>query len=286
MPEIPQATTSQTVGKHIRRLKEHGPFDIIGDVHGCADELETLLQKLGYKAQTVDDAALMTAGPNYAHPDGRRVIFLGDLVDRGPRIVDVLRIVYNMLHTGNALCVAGNHDDKLRRLLAGNNVSIRHGLEQTVEQIEELPHQERKTFKIRIQNMLEGLPTHIVLDDGRLAVAHAGIRENLQGRESDQTRRFTLYGDINGKRDEYGLPVRLDWAAQYKGKALVVYGHTPVVEPDRADNAINIDTGCIFGGSLTALRYPENELVSVPARQVYCESARPFEPATRRQSSP
>ncbi|MCB0014243.1 MAG: hypothetical protein KDE34_20160, partial [Anaerolineales bacterium] len=87
---------------------------------------------------------------------------------------------------------------------------------------------------------------------------------------------FALYGDTTGERDEYGLPVRLDWAADYRGRALVAYGHTPTATAEWLNNTICLDTGCVFGHKLTALRYPEKELVDVPAAETYAESARPF----------
>ncbi len=262
----------------------HGPFDIIGDVHGCGDELEALLLKLGYVVVRLNPGAGLSGGPVYGHPQGRKVVFLGDLVDRGPKIPHVLRIASNMCASGNAYSVIGNHDDKLLRLLNGRNVQIKHGLEDTVAQIEALPDEDREPFKRELARFLSSLNNHLILDDGNLVVAHAGIREDLQGKSSDRTRSFALYGDTTGEKDEYGLPVRLDWAAHYRGKALVVYGHTPVPEPDWAPNAVNVDTGCVFGGALTALRYPEREVVSVPAGQIYCESARPFAPAELRKA--
>ena len=105
----------------------------------------------------------------------------------------------------------------------------------------------------------------LCLDDGKLVVAHAGMKEEMQGRGSGKVRDFALYGETTGETDEFGLPVRYNWAAEYRGKAMVVYGHTPVPEPEWLNRTINIDTGCVFGGKLTALRYPEKELVSVPA---------------------
>ena len=115
-----------------------------------------------------------------------------------------------------------------------------------------------------------------MFDDGKLVVAHAGMKEEMQGRGSGKVRDFALYGETTGETDEYGLPVRYNWAAEYRGKAMVVYGHTPVAEPEWLNRTINIDTGCVFGGKLTALRYPERELVSVPALRTYYESAKPF----------
>ena len=243
-----------------------GPFDIIGDVHGCYDELCALLEQLGY---AVGDAG---SGVTLTHPQGRRVIFVGDLVDRGPKSPEVLRLAMDGAAAGTAFCVQGNHDDKLVRKLRGRNVRISHGLAETLAQLETATEK----FKSRIADFLENLPAHFVLDEGRLVVAHAGLREEYHGKRSGAARAFSLYGETTGETDEFGSPIRYNWAQDYEGKAVVVYGHTPVREPEWLNNTICVDTGCVYGGKLTALRYPERELVSVPAARVYYESARPF----------
>src|SRR5216683_7047852 len=184
-----------------------------------------------------------------------------DLVDRGPASVSVLRLSMDMVDSGIALCIPGNHDAKLLRKLKGKNVRLTHGLAETLQQLE----QEPPAFKKKVATFLDKLVSHYVLDDGQLVVAHAGMKETLQGRASRQVREFALYGETTGETDEFGLPVRYNWAAEYRGKAMVIYGHTTVPEPEWLNRTINIDTGCVFGGKLTALRYPEKELVSVPA---------------------
>jgi len=244
----------------------HGPFDIIGDVHGCFDELVELLEKLGYR---VDETP---TGYDVTPPPGRLLVFVGDLVDRGPRTPDVLRLAMGMSAAGTALVVPGNHDDKLMRALMGRKVQVTHGLEVSLEQ---LSH-ESPAFREAVAAYLKSLVSHYVLDDGRLVIAHAGIRESMVGRWPQAARDFTLYGETSGQLDAFGLPVRLNWMAKYHGQGLIVYGHTPVAEPVRINNTLNIDTGCVFGGALTALRYPEMRLVSVPARVVYSPTNRPF----------
>ena len=260
------------------KREERGPFDIIGDVHGCGDELEQLLEKLGYERLTgsMFDPATPWGDVSYRHPAGRKAFFVGDLVDRGPRVLNVLRIVRNMVTNGDALCVPGNHDAKLLRKLRGKNVRVNHGLETSLAEIEALPEAVRGPFSHAIAEFLDGLVSHYVVDEGRLVVAHAGMKEEFQGRGSGKVREFALYGETTGETDDYGLPVRLNWAADYRGSAMVVYGHTPVAEPEWVNHTVNVDTGCVFGGKLTAMRYPEREFVSVPAKQTYCESARPF----------
>jgi protein phosphatase len=248
------------------RKFDRGPFDIIGDLHGCGDELEQLLGVLGYTR----------AGESWKHPEGRKVVFLGDLVDRGPRVVDVLRLVMAMCESGDALCVPGNHDVKLLRHLRGKKVNVAHGLQETLDQFAALPEDERAGFTKRVADFLDGLISHYVLDDGKLVVAHAGLKEELQGRASGAVRSFTLFGETTGETDEFGLPVRFDWAREYRGSAAVVYGHTPVPRAEWFNNTINIDTGCVFGGRLSALRWPERELVSVDAAHEYSAPAKPF----------
>ncbi len=257
------------------RRQDHGPFDVIGDIHGCFDELRTLLGRLGYLVEpAADGAADDGAGWRAHHPAGRKAVFLGDLVDRGPKTPDVLRLVMGMVAAGTAYCVPGNHDMKLMRKLRGRDVRITHGLAESLAQLEREP----PAFAPCAADFIDSLVSHHVLDDGKLVVAHAGLPQNMQGRGSGKVRDFALYGDTTGETDEYGLPVRYPWAQEYRGRAMVVYGHTPVPEPEWLNRTICIDTGCVFGGSLTALRYPERELVSVPAAATYYQPAKPFLP--------
>lgn len=246
------------------RRAETGPFDVIGDIHGCHAELVELLQKLDY--EVAEDG--LSATP----PAGRRAVFVGDFGDRGPATPSVLRLVMAMTAEGSAICVPGNHDQKLVRKLKGRDVQITHGLAETLEQLDSEPD----GFREQIRDFLDALVSHVVLDDGKLVVAHAGMKEAYQGRSSGRVRDFALFGETTGETDQFGLPVRLQWANDYRGKASVVYGHTPVSSAEWINNTINIDTGCVFGGSLTALRWPERELVSVAAQKTYYEPAKPF----------
>lgn len=249
------------------RKSDHGPFDIIGDVHGCYDELVALLEKLGYAPDPASAA--------WRHPEGRRLLFLGDLLDRGPKVPEVMRLVMDGVKQGGALCVPGNHDVKFMRKIWGRDVQITHGLAESLAQFEEREKIEPGCTKAAAE-FVDSLVSHYVLDDGKLVVAHAGLKESMQGRGSGAVREFALYGETTGETDEFGLPIRYNWAAEYRGAAMVVYGHTPVPEPEWLNRTLNIDTGCVFGGKLTALRYPERELVQVPARQTYAEPRKPF----------
>ena len=244
------------------RREDSGPFDIIGDVHGCIQELHELLQVLGYAR---DESGV------WKHP-ARRAIFLGDLVDRGPDSPQVLEDVMAMCAAGAALCVPGNHDAKLLDKLRGRNVNLAHGLEETLQQLDNRD----ESFRTRAADFIDGLVSHYVLDGGTLVVAHAGLKESMQGRASGAVRSFCLYGETTGESDEWGLPVRYPWARDYKGRARVVYGHTPVARAEWLNHTLDIDTGCVFGGRLSALRYPELEQVSVAARREYAPSARPI----------
>ncbi len=252
------------------RRHEVGPFDIIGDVHGCADELIALMTELGYRVGL--------EGPDHDRrvevttPARRRAIFVGDLVDRGPRSPDVLRIAIGMVGRGQALAVPGNHDAKFLRWLSGRNVKPTHGLDLTIAQMDGQP----VDFRAEVKAFFEGLANHLWLDGGKLVVAHAGIKEEMIGRSSGGVREFCLYGDTAGEIDELGLPIRYHWAADYRGTPAIVYGHTPVPAVAWFNNTLCIDTGCSFGGSLTALRWPEGDIVSVPAQRAYAQRRRPF----------
>jgi protein phosphatase len=262
-PEAADAAEVVREPLYSNKKAETGPFDIIGDVHGCYDELRQLLENVGYVFST--DAAAH-------HPAGRKAVFLGDLVDRGPKIPEVLDLVMTMVASGAALAVPGNHDMKLMRKLRGQDVKITHGLAESLAQLDGRPAE----YTARLVEFLDDLVSHYVLDEGRLVVAHAGMKEEMQGRGSGKVREFALFGETTGETDEMGLPVRYNWAADYRGRAIVVYGHTAVLEPEWLNSTICIDTGCVYGGSLTALRYPEKELVSVAARRTYYEPVRPL----------
>lgn len=250
--------------------QDHGPFDIIGDVHGCFEETVALLGRLGYEVDAfeVGSEELISA----RHPAGRTAFFVGDLTDRGPRNVDSLRLVMGMCAEGSGRCVMGNHDFKLEKWLRGKTNSLTHGLDLTAAELERTSPE----FRAKVRKFIDGLRSHAWLADGKLVIAHAGLKEEMHGRGSGAVRSFAMFGDTTGEVDEFGLPVRLDWARNYSGAADVVYGHTPMPDAEWLNNTMCVDTGCVFGGKLTALRWPERETVSVPAAEQYSVPAKPL----------
>ncbi|WP_409304676.1 bis(5'-nucleosyl)-tetraphosphatase PrpE [Peribacillus sp. SCS-155] len=231
-------------------------IDIIGDIHGCLEEFRALTLKLGY---SWDDGAPV-------HPQGRILGFVGDLTDRGPLSLEVIEIVYELsVVRQTSLYCPGNHCNKLYRFLQGNNVQIAHGLETTVAEYEALSTRGQKKIQKKFIELYENAPLYHITDNGNLIIAHAGIRQDYIGKHNNKVKTFVLYGDITGAKHSNGMPVRRDWAQNYQGEPWIIYGHTPVPEARKVNHTYNIDTGCVFGGKLTALRYPEMELVDVPS---------------------
>jgi protein phosphatase len=253
------------------RADERGPFDVIGDLHGCLDELERLLFRLGYRREgrAEDHGAPF-------HPRGRRAVFVGDFVDRGPGVVGAARLVMHMVEAGAALAVPGNHDIEMALRLSGGDglPPPGPGTRLSLDQIAALPRAAARAFAERFPAFVQALPSHLVLDRGRLVVAHAGLKREFIGRESEAVRRFALHGEVTGTLDRHGLPVRVNWARAYRGKAFVAYGHTPVRRAERIGNTINLATGCVYGGALSALRWPEGSIRSVRAPRPYYVSPR------------
>ena len=270
--EVDAVTSVERTRLWTDRCDDAGPVDVVGDVHGCLAELEELLSRLGYEVRRDEQGRAVGA----RHPEGRRLVLLGDLVDRGPDSPGVLRLAMGAHADGDALVVPGNHENKLLRALRGRQVQVSHGLAETLEQLNREPAE----FREQVRDWVDGLVSHLVMDDGRLVVCHAGLPERYQNRSSARVRDFALYGQTTGETDEYGLPVRYAWAQEYRGRAVVLYGHTPVPEPEWVNDTLCLDTGCVFGGRLTALRWPERELVSVSAQQVWYEPVKPLGAST------
>ncbi|WP_445486710.1 bis(5'-nucleosyl)-tetraphosphatase PrpE [Niallia sp. 03133] len=236
-------------------------LDIIGDIHGCYEEFKQLTHTLGYD----------WAQGYPVHPHNRNLAFVGDLTDRGPASLKIIEVVWNLVKNEQAFYVPGNHCNKLYRYFLGNTVQIKHGLETTVAELHQLTSKAQKRIKEKFMELYENAPLYHILDDKKLIIAHAGIREDYIGDYSSKVKTFVLYGDITGDTHEDGFPVRRDWAQEYHGEATIVYGHTPVKEVRIIHNTYNIDTGAVFGGKLTALSYPEMESVSVPSSLPYIE---------------
>lgn len=236
----------------ILEFKEN-KFDMIGDVHGCYDELMELVAKLGYEKR----------GQAYFHPKGRRLISVGDVADKGPKNLSSLDFWIDQVVHAGAFWVHGNHCNKLYRYFLGNKVRLSHGLENTVEELLKLPKEERIAFRNRFMSCYESQCYYLLLDQRRLAIVHGGLREESMGRFSNKIRAVCLYGETTGNFEENERPERLDWAAEYCGKTFVVYGHTVAAGPSILNNTVAIDQGCVYGGYLTALRYPEREFVQV-----------------------
>jgi protein phosphatase len=236
-------------------------IDIIGDIHGCFEEFKALTKELGYEwTESIP-----------IHPEKRKLAFVGDLTDRGPMSLKVIDVVWELVKKHGAHYSPGNHCNKLYRYFLGNKVQISHGLETTVAEFEELDKSAQKKVRSRFMELYEKAPLYQVLDGGNLVVTHAGIREDYIGKSHSKVKIFVLYGDITGEKNPDGSPVRRDWAKHYKGKSLIVYGHTPVIDVRWVGNTVNLDTGAVFGGKLSALRYPEKEIVSVPSSMPFVE---------------
>ncbi|ANU17630.1 hypothetical protein BBI11_11605 [Planococcus maritimus] len=233
--------------------------DVIGDVHGCFDELIELIEQLGYRFENGLPV----------HPDGRCLAFVGDAMDRGPKSLAVLQLLFDMQDAGILHYSPGNHCNKLYRFFKGNPVELLHGLEMTVAEWRLLEKGAQQQFKKRFIRFYEKLPLYLQLRDD-LIVVHAGLRQDMIGEAlSRRIITFALYGEITGRYHSDGRPVRGNWAKSYKGTPWIVYGHTPVETPYFKNNSVNIDTGCVFGGALTALRFPEMEICQVTSKQDY-----------------
>lgn len=230
-------------------------YDIIGDVHGCRRELECLLEKLGYEHDRDDPYK-----KPFVHPDNRQAVFVGDLCDRGPDSPGTFAIVRRMVKEGSALCVQGNHDNKFMRYLKGNPVKIGRGMQRAVNQMEHAHNNKYPITNSKLLRFLKQLPYKLILDDENLLVCHAGLEEKYHFQDNKKVRSKCLYGVTTGRKDERGFPERLPWQDSYSGARIVVHGHVAVNEPLITNNVYNIDTSCVYGGRLTALRYPEMEL--------------------------
>ncbi|MBM4097625.1 MAG: AAA family ATPase [Planctomycetota bacterium] len=268
----------QKVRLPCNRREVCGPFDIIGDLHGCHDELENLLSRLGYERSAETVATFNGLTIPWRHPEGRQALFLGDYVDRGPKILQTLALVQAMVSSGSALAVQGNHEMRVVKHFRASRQEPRPNLEQTLHELNALGEEIQRQAIRGLVDFCDNLPHHLVLDEGRLVAAHAGLREEFHGRDSSFVRNMALFGEPAPRVDEDLPPDRRDWVSEYRGGALVAYGHTPVARSTIVNQTVNLDTGCVFGGRLTCLRYPEMEFVEVDAARAYSQSRRALPP--------
>lgn len=235
-------------------------YDIIGDIHGCYDELLQLIDELGYSME--NDIPI--------HREGRQLAFVGDAMDRGPDSVKTLNFMFRLQDARKLIYSPGNHCNKFYRYAKGNPVQLQHGIETTVAELDQLSSEKHRYVLKRYIEFYDALPLYHSLNNKKLIIAHAGIRENLlESTNRKKVRSFVLYGDTTGEIHPNGRPVRRNWAKHYHGQSFIVYGHTPVKEARFINNTVNIDTGCVFGGQLTAFRYPEKEIVAIPSSQPF-----------------
>ncbi|MBY0405055.1 MAG: hypothetical protein K2X66_14235 [Cyanobacteria bacterium] len=281
-----------TENAHLKYFDFTGPMDLIGDIHGCFDEMVLLLKALGYEEHDFDPIQFLSkaqpssekpyfkylgqAGPYFSHPEGRRAVFLGDIVSRGPKILDSISLVMRMQCASDALCILGNHEVTLRRILMNQARMISPPLQTNLDEINGLPEDKKDLCIQDILQWVEGMDHYYILDEGKLLIAHAGLKESFHGSETKGAHSFCLYGDTTGKLDDYGFPERRNWALQYSGSTKVIYGHTPLLEAEWLNNTLCLDTAGVFGGKFSALRYPENEIVQVYPPTTYCERLKPL----------
>jgi len=241
--------------------------DFVGDVHGCHDEFLELLGLLGYERGR---------DGTYRHPGGRKLLSLGDITSRGPASIAMLQFFIRHINAGLAEMVDSNHGWKIARWLDGRPVTLAHGDEKVDEEFRQFQMEfgPKKTSLLKEQSrrLLFSSPSHMMIrqKDKLVAVAvHAGIRDDYIGMESPAVHTFCRYGDVAGIGPD-GRPIRKDWAQERKtNQPLIVWGHDPRPKPERLNGTLNIDQGCVFGGMLTAYRFPEDELLSVPAKKNY-----------------
>ncbi|WP_186763798.1 polynucleotide kinase-phosphatase [Planomicrobium sp. CPCC 101079] len=254
--------------RHANPLKkEVGPgIDLVGDVHGCFEELLELLGKLGYQK---NEEGL------FVHPDGRKFVSVGDVMSRGPASLETMQFFQQHVQRDLAFMVDSNHGWKIARWLDGRNVVLSHGDEKVEAEFaayeNEAGSENAKQLKTELKDLLLQAPSHLIFTANGVPVltcAHAGIKDEFIGKQSAAVSDFCRYGATGGS-DVQGKPIRKDWTASRTSQSLIVWGHDPKPRPLLINNTINIDQGVVFGGELTAYRYPEREFVSVSAKENY-----------------
>lgn len=237
-----------------------GPFDLIGSVHGCLAELRALLGELGY----VSDPA--TQLPR--HPKGRIPVFLGDDGAQGPHGLACLQLIQAMCDAGLAYAVIGNQDRRLLEVL-------RESPEADPDALAPWWAAASPEDRQAILAWTAQVPSHLVLDGGRLVAVHGGIRPDMIGRDTPPITAFCTYGSTPGEHALVQSRALADWAAELPEGVTVVFSHQPVVDVQDAGSHVAIDTACLYGGRLSAFRYPERSVVSVPAAKAYAPAEWP-----------
>jgi serine/threonine protein phosphatase 1 len=209
---------------------------VVGDIHGCYDELTELLDKAGLEKTD-------------------RVVSVGDLITKGPKNREVLEL---FMTDKRFSAVMGNHDLALRRRWNGEDLKLKSAQKKT--------HKELKSDKEKYVAYFNTLP--FTIDLGKHLVVHAGLRPNvaMHSQTTDDLTRIRTLGEDPEGRD--GTP----WYDEYDGEQIVLFGHWPAAEPRRARKAIGLDTGCVYGYRLTAYIIETDEFVSVKAKQSYDKS--------------
>lgn len=249
-----------------------GRIDVVGDVHGCMDELMVLLAQAGYwiaefNPKGSDPIAVI-------HPQGRKLIFVGDLTDRGPSSDQVLRLAMGAIACGTASCVMGNHDWKIYRALCGRKVTIDDSTQETLDQIASYG----EAFEASVRSFYESIPHQIRIPlswehgfDGaqNLWIVHASAKAHRQGgtRSSDFAR--SIYGYGGDDVDEKGWMIREDWAASYEGADPVIHGHVIHAEPVWKNRVLCLDTGCAFGNKMTLYQVDQDTFLFSRAERNY-----------------
>ncbi|HBB98552.1 MAG TPA: hypothetical protein DC054_24480 [Blastocatellia bacterium] len=208
---------------------------VVGDIHGCFDELTDLLELI--KLQKDD-----------------RVVAVGDLITKGPKDLEVLDL---FISDGRFSSVVGNHDRAIRQKLRGEPLRLTKEQRQTLVELE--------ADRERYAAYLRSLP--FTIDLGSYLVVHAGVRPGVSldhQMASDMTEIRTMGADPSRRR---GVP----WYRVYQGPQTILFGHWPGRIPHRGPYAIGLDTACVYGGRLTAFIIDTEELVSVNARQSYAK---------------
>ena len=215
----------------------------IGDVHGCAREFEELLKKLKLSK-------------------GDRVVQVGDLVNRGPDSHDVIQLAQEY----GVESILGNHELRLLRYKHnGRKSQLKEYDRSTLEQLT------RSDW-----DYLEKLPEHRFGPDKNTVFVHGGFlpSEPWQNQNIDTITTIQVIDRSGNPAKRSDAPDGSPWAEKWHGKPFVIYGHTPRPKVLSRPGSIGIDTGCVYGGHLTAYIVESQKLLQVPARKAYAYSKR------------